>query len=92
MGGGEIANPGWRGAKPFVEELLEGAIGAGRCDELDDGEGTCWNARVTSYEDILVHGPELDGGGVSPSSDLTSCSVKGTPVRSSAMPLSELTG
>lgn len=69
-----------------------GAMGCGRCDEFEEDDGTCWKARVTSYADILAHGPEPEGGGVSPPSDLTSCSEKGTPVRSSAMPLSELMG
>ena len=50
--------------------------------------GTCWNARVTSERDIR-EGPV--GGGVSPSSDLTSWRLNGTFVRSSAMPSSELT-
>ena len=60
------------------------------CEELDD-EGTCWNARVTSCIDILDGGPEPDGGGVSPSSDFTSCNVNGTAVKSSAMPSREFT-
>lgn len=33
----------------------------------------------------------MDGGGVSPSSDLTSCNVNGRAVKSSAIPSSELT-
>ena len=33
-----------------------------------------------------------DGGGVSPSSDLTSCRVNGRAVRSSAIPSKEFTG
>lgn len=41
MGGGEKANPGCRAVDPFVEVLAEEAMGVGRCDELDDGEGTC---------------------------------------------------
>ena len=61
-------------------------------DDEDEDTGTCWNARVTSYADILVQGPELDGGGVSPLSDLTSCSENGTLVRSSAILFNELTG
>ena len=60
------------------------------CGDLTEGVGTCWNARVTSYEDILDK-PGPDGGGVPPSSDLTSWIVNGTAVRSSAMPLRELT-
>lgn len=61
---------------------------------LEEDEGTCWNARVTSCKDILEGTGTvglLDGGGVSPSSDFTSCSVNGKPVKSSAMPSSELT-
>jgi hypothetical protein len=59
--------------------------------EFDEG-GTCWNARVTSWSDILdgTFAAEV-GGGVSPSSDLTSCSVNGRAVRSSAMPSREFT-
>jgi hypothetical protein len=51
-------------------------------------DGTCWNARVTSWMDIREGAP--DPGGVPPSSDLTSCSVKGIPVRSSLMLFREL--
>ena len=47
---------------------------------------------MTSDAVILVHGPELEGGGVAPSSDLTSCIEKGTPERSSAIPFREFTG
>ena len=50
--------------------------------------GTCWNARVTSDSDIREG---AIGGGVSPSSDLTSWRLNGTFVRSSAMPSNELT-
>ena len=50
--------------------------------------GTCWNARVTSESDIREGAV---GGGVSPSSDLTSWRLNGTFVRSSAMPSNELT-
>lgn len=55
-----------------------------------DEVGTCWNARVTSWSDILdgTFAAEV-GGGVSPSSDLTSCNVNGRAVRSSAMPSRE---
>jgi hypothetical protein len=63
--------------------------------ELDDDDGTCWKARVTSCNDIRDAAIEVDGGGVcpraSPSSDLTSCKVNGKAVRSSAMPSSEFT-
>lgn len=57
-----------------------------------DEVGTCWNARVTSWSDILdgTFAAEV-GGGVSPSSDLTSCNVNGRAVRSSAMPSREFT-
>lgn len=57
-----------------------------------DEVGTCWNARVTSWSDILdgTFATEV-GGGVSPSSDLTSCNVNGRAVRSSAMPSREFT-
>ena len=50
--------------------------------------GTCWNARVTSESDIREG---TVGGGVSPSSDLTSWRLNGTFVRSSAMPFNEFT-
>ena len=50
--------------------------------------GTCWNARVTSESDIREGAV---GGGVSPSSDLTSWRLNGTFVRSSTMPSNELT-
>jgi hypothetical protein len=50
--------------------------------------GTCWNARVTSESDIREGAV---GGGVSPSSDLTSWRLNGTFVRSSAIPSNELT-
>lgn len=57
-----------------------------------DDVGTCWNARVTSWSDILDGTFAADvGGGVSPSSDLTSCNVNGRAVRSSAMPSREFT-
>ena len=102
MGGGENENSGFRGAEPFpfagvaavIEALVEGAIGAGRDGAVDedDDAGTCWKARVTSYADILDHGPGAAGGGVAPSSDLTSCIEKGTVVRSSAIPFNEFTG
>ena len=58
---------------------------------VDDDDGTCWNARVTSCRDIRDGAAAVVGGGVSPSSDFTSCRVNGSPVRSSAMPSSELT-
>ena len=58
--------------------------------DLTEDVGTCWNARVTSYEDIL-NKPGPDGGGVPPSSDLTSWMVNGTAVRSSAIPSREFT-
>lgn len=45
---------------------------------------------MTSYEDILDK-PGPDGGGVPPSSDLTSWIVNGTAVRSSAIPSKEFT-
>ena len=96
MGDGGNGNPELRGAEPFtaVDEPTEaeGTMGGGRWVMLDEGVGTCWNARVTSEEDILVQGPELEGGGVAPSSDLTSCKENGTPVRSSAISFNELTG
>ncbi len=92
MGGGEKANVGLRDTAPFavLKVLAGGATAGGRCDELDEGVGTCWKARVTSYAVILVQGPGPDGGGVVPSSDFTSCSEK--EGMSSAMPLRELTG
>jgi hypothetical protein len=52
-------------------------------DELDC-VGTVWNARVTSAADIR-EGVAAGGGVPVPSSDLTSCKVKGTEVISSAM-------
>lgn len=51
-------------------------------------DGTCWKARVTSESDIREGAV---GGGVSPSSDFTSCRVNGTVVKSSAIPSRELT-
>lgn len=60
-------------------------------EDEDDGVGTCWNARVTSCNDIRDGPWDVVGGGVSPSSDLTSCSVNGTEVRSSAIPWREFT-
>lgn len=59
--------------------------------DAEDEDGTCWKARVTSYEDIRDGADEPDGGGVSPSSDFTSCNVNGIAVKSSAIPSSELT-
>ena len=50
--------------------------------------GTCWNARVTSESDIREGAV---GGGVSPSSDLTSWRLNGTFVRSSAIFFNEFT-
>ena len=66
------------------------------CNDAVGGDGTCWNERVTSCKDIRdgpleVGGLEAVGGGVSPSSDFTSCRVNGTEGRSSAIPFSELT-
>lgn len=55
-------------------------------EDEDEGVGTCWNARVTSCSDIRDGPWDVVGGGVSPSSDLTSCKVNGTEVRSSAIP------
>ena len=77
-------------AEAETEDEGAGFGGAG------DGVGTCWNARVTSCSDIRGCGAAgalaIVGGGVSPSSDLTSCSVKLTTGMSmSAIPLSELT-
>ena len=47
---------------------------------------------MTSKADILDGvGEGLTGGGVPPSSDLTSCIVNGTAARSSEIPSSELT-
>lgn len=78
------------GTGPFGTETT----GAGRMvllwGDLTEDVGTCWNARVTSYEDILDK-PGPDGGGVPPSSDLTSWIVNGTAVRSSAIPSKEFT-
>ena len=59
--------------------------------ELGDEEGTCWKARVTSCSDIREGTVDVDGGGVSPSSDLTSCNVNGIAVKSSAIPSREFT-
>lgn len=59
---------------------------------MEEDVGTVWKARVTSWMDILEGALGKDGGGVSPSSDLTSCKVKGNAVKSSAIPSSELTG
>lgn len=50
--------------------------------------GTCWNVRLTSEADMRKGAV---GGGVSPSSDLTSWRLNGTFVRSSAMAFSEFT-
>lgn len=60
-------------------------------DEEDDEAGTCWKARVTSCSDIRDGPLDVIAGGVSPSSDLTSCRVNGTEVRSSAIPSREFT-
>lgn len=46
MGGGEKVNVGFRGAVPLACD--GGGRATGRCIELDDGVGTCWNPRVTS--------------------------------------------
>ena len=51
---------------------------------LDGPEGTVWNAFVTSDADILVGGAMGPAGGGVPPSDLTSCSVNGTAVKSSS--------
>jgi len=79
---------------PEVEDCTTGDWGdALRVVEPAGGGGTCWNARVTSCKDIR-EGPEplaTVGGGVSPSSDLTSCNMNGTDGKSSAMPSSEFT-
>lgn len=59
--------------------------------ELDDEDvGTFWKAFVTSWRDMRDVAGGRAGGGVSPSSDLTSCIENG--IRSSAIPSSELTG
>lgn len=63
----------------------------GRREELDDEDGTCWNARVTSWSDMREDAIEVVGGGVPPSSDFTSCKVNGIAVKSSAIPSRELT-
>lgn len=60
-------------------------------EDEDEGVGTCWKARVTSCSDIRDGPWDVVGGGVSPSSDLTSCRVNGTEVRSSAIPWREFT-
>lgn len=46
---------------------------------------------MTSWRDIRDGAEGIEGGGVSPSSDLTSCKVKGKAVKSSAIPSSEFT-
>ena len=56
--------------------------------DVDDETGTCWNALVTSWRDIR-DGAEGSGGGVAPSSDLTSCNEKGIDDKSSAIPSKE---
>jgi hypothetical protein len=81
---------GGRTTGPLVDD--GGERGTDRCvAELEDDGGTCWNARVTSCSDIREGAVEPVGGGVSPSSDFTSCSVNGNAVKSSAMPSKELT-
>ena len=78
-----------------LEELIEGTTAVGRwgaADEEEEDTGTCWKARVISLADIRGQGPGPDGGGVPPSSDLTSCRENGTPVRSSTIPFNELMG
>lgn len=49
-----------------------GDKGGGRWEDKLEEVGTCWNARVTSWRDIFEATAALVGGGVSPSSDLTS--------------------
>ena len=79
---------------PEVEGCTAGDCGdALRVVEPAGGGGTCWNARVTSCKDIR-EGPEpfdTVGGGVSPSSDLTSGNMNGTDGKSSVIPSSEFT-
>jgi hypothetical protein len=69
-----------------IAELVLGGDKGGRMGGDDDG--TCWNALVTSCKDMREGAV---GGGVSPSSDLTSWIVNGTDERSSAIPSRELT-
>ena len=89
-GGSEYWKLGCRATGPPADDGESGVDRWGAVFGVDDG--TCWNARVTSCRDIRDGAAELVGGGVSPSSDFTSCSVNGSPVRSSAMPSRELTG
>ena len=70
------------GLKRLLLLVLDGLMVGGAC-------GTIWKAFVTSEADIL-NGPEDAGGGVPPSSDLTSCNENGSVVRSSAMAFNEL--
>ena len=73
-----------------IGELVVG----GKCADLEEGVGaafagavgTVWKARVTSDAVIRDGGATGPGsGGGEPPSDFTSCRVKGTAVRSSAM-------
>lgn len=70
--------------------VVDGAESCGRdADDEDDVGGTSWKLRATSCWDILDGGFEF-GGGVSPSSDLTSGTTKGTGTRSSPIFSNEL--
>lgn len=71
-------------------EVVDGGEIGGRRDEPDE-EGTCWKARVTSWRDMREDAIVVVGGGVPPSSDLTSCKVNGMAVKSSAIPSREFT-
>ena len=64
--------PYWKLAGRATDGVVTDGVRCGTGELTADDLGTCWNALVTSCKDMRDGAADIEGGGVSPSSDLTS--------------------